>query len=456
MDRKESRAMAHRWCAVAILLSLLLSPTLTTPTHAQGGTVVRLQPSAAQVGVGSTVSVEVVVENVTNLFGVEVHLVFDPTLLEVVDADAGMAGVQVSLGPFLSVDYTPQNVVDQGTGHIDFGYSQMPPETSRSGTGTIATITFRGKAAGISPLTFSSVILADPGGNPISATTQNGQVTVDGGVTVTPTATPTPPPGAVLMFSPQEPSVGVGETVQMVLRVENSSNLYGVEVHISHDAGINATNIAPGPCLADVVAVSSVAGDWIDYAASLQSPSQPVNGGCDLATVTIQGLTPGVHNLHFSSALLSDPDGAPLPVTAYDGSVIVTGGTPTPPTGCEDVLGYHVVQPGETVYAIGRAYQVRPDAIAFCSGLINPSRIYPGSWLTIPNVPWFPIPPGPIAQRQFGDVPTFPCRFYHTVQWGDTLFRISLQYDVSMWAIAQANTIYNLHYIQAGQVLCIP
>jgi len=468
MNRRIDFVAAHRWCAIGVLLSLLLVPPLTAPAHAQGSPVVRLEPAAAQVEVGETLSVEIVVENVSNLFGVEVHLVFDPALLEVVDADAGMAGVQVDLGPFLSVDYTPQNTVDQGTGHIDFGYSQMPPATGRSGSGTIATITFRGKAAGVSPLTFSNVILADPDANPIPATTQNGDVTVGGTPTGTPTVTPTgtptptptPAPGAVLMFSPQEVSVGVGQTVQMVLRVENGTNLYGVEVHINHGAGVNATGISPGPCLADVVAATSVAGDWIDYAASLQAPSPPVDGNCNLATVTLEGLTPGVYSLHFVEALLADPDGTSLPVTAYDGSVTVTGGTVTPTQppspDCEDILGHHVVQPGETVYAIARAYGVRPNAIAYCNALVNPSLIHPGNRLAIPNVPWFPIPPGPVARRQFGDGPSFPCRLYHTVQWGESLFRISLRYGVSMWAIAEANTIYNLHYIRAGDVLCIP
>jgi hypothetical protein len=40
--------------------------------------------------------------------------------------------------------------------------------------------------------------------------------------------------------------------------------------------------------------------------------------------------------------------------------------------------------------------------------------------------------------------------------WGENLFRISLRYRVSMWAIAEANGIHNLNYIRAGQVLCIP
>lgn len=128
---------------------------------------------------------------------------------------------------------------------------------------------------------------------------------------------------------------------------------------------------------------------------------------------------------------------------------------PTPPPACDDVLGQHVVRSGETLYSIGRAYAVRPYVIATCNGIVNPSLIRPNVTLDIPNAPWAPVPPGPIARRQFGGVEP-ACRFYHTVVWGENLFRISLRYRVSMWAIAEANGIQNLHYIRAGEVLCIP
>ncbi|NWF67546.1 MAG: SH3 domain-containing protein [Chloroflexi bacterium] len=44
----------------------------------------------------------------------------------------------------------------------------------------------------------------------------------------------------------------------------------------------------------------------------------------------------------------------------------------------------------------------------------------------------------------------------HIVQPGENLFRISLIYNVSMYAIAQANNLLNLNQIYAGQRLIIP
>jgi LysM repeat protein len=55
-----------------------------------------------------------------------------------------------------------------------------------------------------------------------------------------------------------------------------------------------------------------------------------------------------------------------------------------------------------------------------------------------------------------GGIPPTYCRYYHTVTYGDTMLKISGWYGVNAWTIAQANNIYNLNLIYVGQVLCIP
>lgn len=64
-------------------------------------------------------------------------------------------------------------------------------------------------------------------------------------------------------------------------------------------------------------------------------------------------------------------------------------------------LGSHVVQRGETVYCIGRAYAVWPRAITKANALRAPFRLYPGQTLTIPAVRWVAIPVGPVCRAQF-------------------------------------------------------
>jgi len=103
---------------------------------------------------------------------------------------------------------------------------------------------------------------------------------------------------------------------------------------------------------------------------------------------------------------------------------------------------WHRVAWGETLFSIGRLYNVSPWAIASANRLANPNQIYAGQWLHIPAGPSYPR--------------SQPCGSYYTVQSGDTLFRISHIYGVSPWSIARANCIYNMNHIWVGQRLFIP
>jgi len=332
-------------CGVGLVL--LLTMLLSTPVGyglAQSTTVI-IDPPSSEVAVGTTTTVDIRIENVADLFGAEVHLTFNPALLEVVDADPSRDGVQIQPGAFLNPYFTALNGVDQAAGGVHFAISEGPDDAVASGSGVLATVTFRGVAVGTSTFNFTSVILAAPGGIPISNAPQGGSITVIGGETPTPTPTLTPTPGPT-----------------------------------------------PTPTLTP---------------------------------------TPG-----------------PTPTPTATPLV-----TPTP-TGY--ILGYHTVRPGETLYCIGRAYGVDPYAIARQNNILNPSIIYAGHVLAIPNVPRS-LPAGWVCPRQFdGSTPPPACRWYHTVAPGENLYRISLRYGVSMWAIAEVNYIVNLHYIRAGQVLCIP
>jgi hypothetical protein len=106
---------------------------------------------------------------------------------------------------------------------------------------------------------------------------------------------------------------------------------------------------------------------------------------------------------------------------------------------------------------IGRAYAVRPDAIATCNQLLNPRVIHASNRLAIPNAPWIPTPAGIRANRQFdASQPPPACRYMHTVHYGETLTLLSARYGTTIWRIAQANRLSNPNLIIAGQQLCIP
>ncbi len=111
---------------------------------------------------------------------------------------------------------------------------------------------------------------------------------------------------------------------------------------------------------------------------------------------------------------------------------------------------YHTVRYGDTLSGIARLYGTTMQAIMAANPQIwNPNLIFAGTVLFIPQGQTPPPPPPPPPQ------PTY-CRYYHTVAYGDNLNRISAWYGTNPWAIAQANRIFNLNLIFAGQVLCIP
>lgn len=87
----------------------------------------------------------------------------------------------------------------------------------------------------------------------------------------------------------------------------------------------------------------------------------------------------------------------PSPYVTGSGAAAVT--TPSPPTDASGALR-HVVRKGETVYCIGRAYRVVPNAILRANGLTANRRIYPSMVLVIPSVPWTNIPAGPVCGAQ--------------------------------------------------------
>ena len=179
---------------VVLSLSVGVSPVMADST------VVRFNPSPANVAIGQVVTVNVQIDSVTGLAGAEVNISYNPALLEVQDADPNKAGVQIAPGSFLKPDFVAQNAADNAQGKISFAVTQVAPTQPVNGSGVLATISFKGKADGTSALTFNVVNLSTSGGTAIGRAVQNGQVKVgSGGPTPTPTPTgapgPTPTPG---------------------------------------------------------------------------------------------------------------------------------------------------------------------------------------------------------------------------------------------------------------------
>jgi LysM repeat protein len=127
---------------------------------------------------------------------------------------------------------------------------------------------------------------------------------------------------------------------------------------------------------------------------------------------------------------------------------------------------YHVVAPGETLYAIASQYGASIRVIAEANGLTSPFTIRVGQQLLIPtsNPPYA----GPPQVDTYGAAPgNFPApnNSYqpapgngstHIVAPGETLYSIALQYGTSVDAVAGLNGIPYPYTIGIGQQLLIP
>ena len=132
--------------------------------------VVALSVQPATVAVGEVADVLMSVDDVVDLYGAEIHLRFDPALLEVVDASGSTDGVRLEAGGFLKVGFTVINAVDNAAGSTSYAVTQMPPSRAVTGSGNLLWFSVRAKAPGTTALQVESLILASAMGEAIPLT----------------------------------------------------------------------------------------------------------------------------------------------------------------------------------------------------------------------------------------------------------------------------------------------
>jgi LysM repeat protein len=329
------------------------------------GTIVLVNPPSQSVNVNATTTVEIKVDTVTNLYGVDVRLTFDAAKLEAQDADSSLAGVQIEKGSFLNPaqGFQAQNVADNTTGQVQYAFVLLTPAPAVSGTGVLAKITFKAKAEGNALITLNSVTLSNDQAMPITATLMSGSITVlpatgptpvpTTGPTAVPTAVPTPAPGGFTY------TVQWGDTLYSIAR------RFGVTI----DAIVRANGLAnPNQIRAGQVLI-------------IPGVPQPDHGP------TMYVVQPG-DNLYRISLKFGVPIEAIVAVNRIvnpwyirAGQVLlIPGDASEVPPGHQQ----YVVKPGDTVWSIAARFRVTPWAIIKLNNLPNPNLIFVGQVLAIP------------------------------------------------------------------------
>ncbi|MBZ0298241.1 MAG: LysM peptidoglycan-binding domain-containing protein [Anaerolineae bacterium] len=145
----------------------------------------------------------------------------------------------------------------------------------------------------------------------------------------------------------------------------------------------------------------------------------------------------------------------PAPATATQPSVVVVTATPSSPVPPLGSSSTYIVRAGDTLSRIARLFNTNVAALAQLNGIVNVDRIQVGQQLRLPTEPTSPSPqvtPTHIPTQ----APTPAPQAVYIVRPGDSLYKISLTYGVSIAQIVQANNINNVNRIYVGQTLIIP
>ena len=172
---------------LVIPIALWATSAVAAPTDSP---IVRPDPVQASVAVGETVTINLYVQDVVDLYGVDVRLSFDSEVLQVVDAAPATDGVQITpLDTFLKPDFVarkkacnsadPSDPECAAGGLVWYAATQVNPSQPVSGSGPLAALTFRRIKAGDAVLKVNGHELVTRTGTVIPSQTLDGVITLE-------------------------------------------------------------------------------------------------------------------------------------------------------------------------------------------------------------------------------------------------------------------------------------
>ena len=156
------------------------APATATATTAPGqqGTALIFSPASQTVTVcDEQITVAVGVQDVTDMSAMQMDVVFNPAVLQVIDADPGQEGIQVSVDSVFDSGFVAANDVDNDSGRITFAVTLFNGNSINGNSGLIE-IGFEPTGAGNSELRLENSILASAQAQPINHQTATGNVEV--------------------------------------------------------------------------------------------------------------------------------------------------------------------------------------------------------------------------------------------------------------------------------------
>ncbi len=194
--------MTNPRCYLGWIVILLLGLPSQAVLAQDGGALVRADPPVLEVGQGQIETLQILLVNAENVYGIDLQVRFDPAVVEVVDADPRQDGVQMTPGTFLKPDFVALNTANNTTGILRYVVTQLNPTLPANGEGVILVIQFLGKVAGVeTSLDIVSVQIADRRGVKQPVTARDADLVAVPPKPPTPTPIPTATPVSTIAAS---------------------------------------------------------------------------------------------------------------------------------------------------------------------------------------------------------------------------------------------------------------
>ncbi len=195
-----------------VLLPLLALLSLPGVSLAQGQAQVYVLPPGGAAIAGQPMTVDVVAEGVSNLYGAEIHLRFDPAMVRLEDADPSQEGMQLTPGTLLqpAQGFIVANRADNQAGTAVFAVTLVNPASPVAGNGVVARIAFVPLQPGTLRFNLEKVKLVTRDLKTLDVATTGLEVAVGGqslGQAAAPVAAPPLPAGQTSEQASQAPSV---------------------------------------------------------------------------------------------------------------------------------------------------------------------------------------------------------------------------------------------------------
>jgi len=167
-----------------ILIAPLLTFSLISTAFAQGSsnTKVTVNPASTNALLGKTITINITLSNVQNLYGLDVTLLWNPSALKIQNVNLRLGVESYADGVLHQVAgtdiFVEENNADQANGEYHLVATSVAPAPSFSGSGTIASITFNVTDIGHSELILTTELgdYNPSGSNLIDHTDVNGSV----------------------------------------------------------------------------------------------------------------------------------------------------------------------------------------------------------------------------------------------------------------------------------------